>query len=46
MDAEVFSAWIRSAAEVIETNRDRLTQLDSAIGDADHGVNLTRGFSR
>ncbi|MBV9452195.1 MAG: dihydroxyacetone kinase subunit L [Streptosporangiaceae bacterium] len=45
MDAGVFRAWIRSAAEVIEANRDRLTQLDAAIGDADHGVNLSRGFS-
>ena len=40
MDAEVFRAWIVSAAEVIEANRDHLTQLDAAIGDADHGTNL------
>ena len=26
-------------------HRDHLTQLDSAIGDADHGVNMDRGFS-
>jgi phosphoenolpyruvate---glycerone phosphotransferase subunit DhaL len=45
MDAEVFRAWIMSAAEVIEANRDHLTQLDAAIGDADHGINLSRGFS-
>ena len=45
MDAEVFRAWIVSAAEVIEANRDHLTQLDAAIGDADHGINLTRGFN-
>jgi phosphoenolpyruvate---glycerone phosphotransferase subunit DhaL len=45
MDAEVFRAWIVSAAEVIEANRDHLTQLDAAIGDADHGINLARGFS-
>jgi dihydroxyacetone kinase-like protein len=45
MDAEVFRAWIVSAAEVIEANRDHLTQLDAAIGDADHGINLTRGFT-
>jgi dihydroxyacetone kinase-like protein len=45
MDAEVFRAWIVSAAEVIEANRDRLTQLDAAIGDADHGINLSRGFT-
>ena len=45
MDAEVFRAWITSAAEVIRANRDHLTQLDAAIGDADHGINLDRGFT-
>jgi phosphoenolpyruvate---glycerone phosphotransferase subunit DhaL len=45
MDTNVFRAWIISAAEVIEANRDHLTQLDSAIGDADHGNNLARGFA-
>ena len=45
MDAEVFRAWIVSAARVIEANRDHLTQLDAAIGDADHGINLARGFT-
>ncbi|GEM_PF-36452 len=45
MDVQVFRAWITSAAEVIEANRDHLTQLDAAIGDADHGVNLARGFA-
>ena len=45
MDINVFRAWITSAAGVIETNRDHLTQLDAAIGDADHGINLARGFA-
>jgi dihydroxyacetone kinase-like protein len=45
MDTDVFRAWIISAAEVIEANRDHLTQLDAAIGDADHGINLARGFA-
>lgn len=45
MDAEVFRTWIVSAAEVIEANRDHLTQLDAAVGDADHGINLSRGFT-
>ena len=45
MDAEAFRAWITSAAAVIEANRDHLTQLDAAIGDADHGINLARGFT-
>jgi len=45
MDAEVFRALIVSAAGAIEANRDHLTQLDAAIGDADHGINLSRGFT-
>jgi phosphoenolpyruvate---glycerone phosphotransferase subunit DhaL len=45
MDSEVFRAWITSAAQVIEANREHLTQLDAAIGDADHGINLARGFT-
>jgi dihydroxyacetone kinase-like protein len=45
MDTEVFRAWLVSAAKVIEANRDHLTQLDAAIGDADHGSNLARGFT-
>ena len=45
MDAEFFRAWITCAAGVIQANRDHLTQLDAAIGDADHGINLDRGFT-
>ena len=45
MDTEVFRAWIVRSAQVIEANRDHLTQLDAAIGDADHGINLARGFA-
>ena len=45
MDTNVFRAWITSSAGVIEANRDHLTQLDAAIGDADHGINLARGFA-
>jgi len=45
MRAEVFRAWITAAARVIEEQRDHLTQLDAAIGDADHGINLDRGFT-
>jgi len=36
--------WIKACAEVIAQNRDYLTQLDAAIGDADHGANMNRGF--
>jgi len=45
MDSEFFRAWLAKAAAVIEEQRDHLTQLDAAIGDADHGINLNRGFT-
>ncbi|MGF7430804.1 dihydroxyacetone kinase subunit DhaL [Thermoanaerobacterium thermosaccharolyticum] len=35
---------ISNIAEVIEENKQYLTDLDAAIGDADHGINLDRGF--
>jgi dihydroxyacetone kinase-like protein len=44
MDAEVFRGWIVTVARVVNEQRDHLTQLDAAIGDADHGINLARGF--
>ncbi len=37
-------AWIQLAAQVMRDNKEYLTQLDSAIGDADHGINMDRGF--
>lgn len=37
-------AWFSEIAERIEENRAYLTELDSAIGDADHGINMSRGF--
>jgi len=36
--------WIKACAHVLAENRDYLTQLDAAIGDADHGANMDRGF--
>jgi len=45
MQADVFRAWVGTAARAVEEQRDHLTQLDAAIGDADHGVNLSRGFA-
>lgn len=36
--------WIRASAATIADERDHLTKLDSAIGDADHGANMHRGF--
>jgi phosphoenolpyruvate---glycerone phosphotransferase subunit DhaL len=37
-------AWVRRFAELIAANRSQLTDLDSAIGDADHGINMDRGM--
>lgn len=36
--------FIREYARAVEENRDYLTQLDSPIGDADHGINMHRGM--
>jgi phosphoenolpyruvate---glycerone phosphotransferase subunit DhaL len=37
-------AWMTLVAESVKDQRDYLTQLDAAIGDGDHGVNMDRGF--
>ena len=36
--------WLKRIAEVLHENDAYLTQLDSPIGDADHGINMDRGF--
>lgn len=36
---------IEAIKQTIETNKEYLTELDSAIGDADHGINMARGFN-
>ncbi len=38
--------WLQNSATVLNQNKQYLTQLDSAIGDADHGINMDRGFSK
>ena len=37
--------WLQRTADVLRENRTYLTELDAAIGDADHGINMDRGFS-
>lgn len=39
-----FVNWLRDVAGTLHDNAAYLTELDSAIGDADHGANLDRGF--
>src|SRR5206468_12761880 len=36
--------WLHQVAVVLHENREFLTQLDSPIGDGDHGINMDRGF--
>lgn len=36
--------WLERVADVLHENAAYLTQLDSPIGDADHGTNMDRGF--
>ncbi|HEX2185493.1 MAG TPA: dihydroxyacetone kinase subunit DhaL [Chloroflexota bacterium] len=44
MDAKTLVAWLTAAANAVREQRDALTRLDAAIGDGDHGVNLSRGL--
>ncbi|WP_437784079.1 dihydroxyacetone kinase subunit DhaL [Sorangium sp. So ce1097] len=39
------AAWIERAADTLEREKAYLTDLDAAIGDSDHGVNMARGFA-
>src|SRR3954452_2784079 len=39
-----FNGWVRRFADLVAEHRDHLTELDSAIGDADHGTNMDRGM--
>ena len=45
VDVTTVADWITRASSDFEDNKDHLTHLDSAIGDADHGINLVRGFT-
>jgi dihydroxyacetone kinase-like protein len=36
--------YLKKASEILHENKEYLTDLDSAIGDADHGINMDRGF--
>ncbi|MET7288997.1 dihydroxyacetone kinase subunit DhaL [Streptomyces sp. NPDC005573] len=45
LDADFFRRWMAATAASVDREAERLTTLDSAIGDADHGSNLQRGFT-
>ncbi|GHO61074.1 dihydroxyacetone kinase subunit DhaL [Ktedonobacter robiniae] len=42
--SEKLIAWLQRVGQVLHEQREYLTQLDAAIGDADHGINMDRGF--
>ncbi|MGI5516862.1 dihydroxyacetone kinase subunit DhaL [Streptomyces sp. CA-106131] len=44
LDADFFRRWMTAVAASVDREAERLTALDSPIGDADHGSNLQRGF--
>ena len=44
-DVGVATAWLQGFADRVTEEKDWLTELDAAIGDADHGINMTRGMS-
>jgi dihydroxyacetone kinase-like protein len=45
LDADFFRRWMTATAAFVDRDAERLTALDSPIGDADHGSNLQRGFT-
>jgi len=45
VNADTVQRWLEQAAASLREQRDYLTQLDAAIGDADHGTNMDRGFT-
>jgi phosphoenolpyruvate---glycerone phosphotransferase subunit DhaL len=44
VDARAVRAWLEAFAARVAENKAYLTQLDAAIGDADHGINIDRGM--
>lgn len=45
LDTDFFRRWMSAVSAAVDREARRLTELDSAIGDADHGSNLRRGFA-
>jgi dihydroxyacetone kinase-like protein len=45
MNLRQLDAWLRLAADRLHDQATTLTQLDQAIGDGDHGINMDRGFT-
>ncbi|MDD7938322.1 dihydroxyacetone kinase subunit DhaL [Actinomycetospora lutea] len=45
VDLDTLQRWLRTFAASVAEQKDALTSLDAAIGDADHGANMHRGMS-
>jgi phosphoenolpyruvate---glycerone phosphotransferase subunit DhaL len=45
VEAGLVTTWMREVAASVQAESAHLTQLDAAIGDGDHGVNMERGFT-
>src|SRR3954471_20079900 len=44
VDSRTVNSWMAEITAAVRAEASYLTQLDAAIGDGDHGVNMTRGF--
>ncbi len=45
LDTGAVVRWLQKCADTFTQHKDELTELDAAIGDADHGANMARGFT-
>ena len=45
LDTPTILRWLQNCADTFSQHKDELTELDAAIGDADHGANMARGFT-
>ena len=45
LTAAGLAAWVRRTNDLVNEHADELTELDAAIGDADHGTNMKRGLA-
>jgi phosphoenolpyruvate---glycerone phosphotransferase subunit DhaL len=45
LSTEAVLQWLQNCSTTFVQHKDELTQLDAAIGDADHGANMARGFT-
>ncbi|HEV7655778.1 MAG TPA: dihydroxyacetone kinase subunit DhaL [Mycobacteriales bacterium] len=46
VDAELARSWVTGFADSVTAAKDELTKLDQAIGDGDHGSNMSRGLTQ